>query len=1247
MNIVKKSENLLQVIKNVRKILFDKITDRDVEIWLNRLKKQIKVCNLAIKKGGLHVGTIRKLQTYIGHFKHFKQLISNRNIGMGLNNKLKNRVKWENVASACTRRVKTGLIVNLYHKDLTQFLNDCQIIFKNKIREIFRKKYSVVKVYVCFCGEFIRKSGENEISSFHYFMTKNSIIDVSTDIERWFFENVKDKINFKLSEFQERDSGFALSKIISLEVNINKFEIGNGSSYIKLPEPIQKKQGCINIKNSDQACFYWSIVSALYPAKNHKELTSSYPYYSTVLNTQDLEAPMPLHQISKFEKSNNISVNVYALDLIEINNKKPFYKVYPVRLAKSIHEKHVNLLLIQNTYFPKLNDYEAPPIDNDNSEITYHYCWIKDLSRLINSQLSKTTYKKFICNRCINYFSSESKLNVHLKLCSELNNYKMSFPKYESVSFRNYIYKQTTPFVVYADFECMLEQFTDKTQLHNKTNKYQKHIAYSAGYYVKCSYNEDLSFFKSYRVKDCMDWFANELSNLAESIKSEIKTITPMEEKPDLRVATMCHICEKGFSSTDIIVRDHDHFTGKFRNFAHQACNLNFKKLFVVPTVFHNLSNYDSHFIISELSKRGNISLLPINKEKYISFTLNDSDTNIKFRFIDSLRFLGASLEELAATLNDNDLKISKREFSDLSVEQFKLIAKKGVFCYDFIDSWEKLNTCELPPIEAFYNKLEDKNISIEKYSHAHAVWKSFDIENLGQYSDLYLKTDVLLLSDVFEQFRRKCSITYGLDPAWYYTMPGYTWDCMLKYVGCKLELLHDVDMIMFIEKAIRGGISVCSSRLSNANNKYMPEYDSTKPSKYLLYLDVNNLYGWAMCEPLPYGGFEWLDNENFDVISVADNSSVGYILQVDLEYPHELHDLHRDFPFAPEHRKPTGSNYSKLMTTLYCKKEYTVHYRNLKQMLANGLKIKKIHKILKFNQSAWLRPYIELNTRLRAAATNDFEKNLYKLANNAVFGKTMENIRKHRIVKLVKTWNGRYDAKNLISSVRFHSRTVFNENLIAVELTKSELVFNKPLYVGMTVLDLSKLCMYQFHYDYMIPKLGIDRCKLMYMDTDSFVYELICDDAYEEVLKADLTKFDTSDYPINNNYNIPQVNKKVLGVMKDENKGQIMTHFAGLRSKMYSFKVQSGAIVKKAKGVRYNVVKNKINFEDYVNCLNDFKEKNITQRCIRSYAHNVYSIEQTKIALSPHDDKRYLITNSYDTLPWGHYSIPDLLSCR
>lgn len=488
------------------------------------------------------------------------------------------------------------------------------------------------------------------------------------------------------------------------------------------------------------------------------------------------------------------------------------------------------------------------------------------------------------------------------------------------------------------------------------------------------------------------------------------------------------------------------------------------------------------------------------------------------------------------------------------------------------------------------------------------------------------MKTDVLLLADIFEQFRKKCHHTYGLDPAWYYTMPGYTWDCMLKYTKCKLQLLKDMDMIMFIEKAIRGGISVCSNRFSEANNKYKANYDPSLSSKYLMYLDVNNLYGWAMCEPLPYDGFRWVDDiTNFDPMTIPDDSEDGYILQVDLEYPRKLHDLHKDFPFAAEHRKPPGSKLNKLMTTLHDKSGYTIHYRNLKQALANGLVLKKIHKILTFKQSTWLKPYIELNTQLRAAATNDFEKNLYKLANNAVFGKTMENIRKHRVVKLVNSWNGRYGAKNLISSFRFHSRTIFDDDLVAIELKKTQIIFNKPLYVGMAILDLSKLCMYDFHYKHMLPKLGVEKCKLMYMDTDSFIYELQCDDAYNEIIKADLSKFDTSDYCVDNPYNIPQVNKKVLGLMKDEAKGKIITHFVGLRSKMYTYKVQGGKIVKKSKGVK----------------LNDFKEQTTSQRCIRSFAHNVFSIEQTKISLSPKDDKRYLIPGTFNTLPWGHYKIP------
>lgn len=205
-----------------------------------------------------------------------------------------------------------------------------------------------------------------------------------------------------------------------------------------------------------------------------------------------------------------------------------------------------------------------------------------------------------------------------------------------------------------------------------------------------------------------------------------------------------------------------------------------------------------------------------------------------------------------------------------------------------------------------------------------------------------------------------------------------------------------------------------------------------------------------------------------------------------------------------------------------------------------------------------------------------------------------MENIRKHRVIKFVKTWEGRYGAKNLIASPKFHSRTSLGNNLMIIELKKSEIIFNKPLYVGLSILDISKLFMYNFHYDYMLPKMGLKCCKLMYIDTDSFIYELKCNDVYEEVIKTDLERFDTSDYPSDNSYNIPLVNKKVLGLMKDEVNGKIITHFVGLRSKMYSFKVQGDKEVKRAKGTKYNVVRNKLTFNDYFECLQDIKKTSL-----------------------------------------------------
>ncbi|XP_070170724.1 uncharacterized protein [Polyergus mexicanus] len=584
--------------------------------------------------------------------------------------------------------------------------------------------------------------------------------------------------------------------------------------------------------------------------------------------------------------------------------------------------------------------------------------------------------------------------------------------------------------------------------------------------------------------------------------------------------ATCCSICEKPFELGDARVRDHCHLTGRYRGPAH--------------------SNYVANAF------PGSVEILPITKEMYISFTKNVEDAwdegrfgkRLKLRFVDSFKFLSASLEKLASYLDKSELRIARSEFSDLSDADFELLARKGVFPYEYVDDVDKLLETRLPPREAFYSSLTGDAISESDYA-----------------------------------------------------------------------------------RAIRS-------------------YDPSEPSSYLMYFDINNLYGWTMCQSLPYENFRWVDNvTSVDLMSVTSDSPIGYILEVDLAYPSNLHDSHADLPFCPTRDKPPGKQDEKLLATLYDKNHYVIYYRNLQQCVRHGLRITKIHRILRFAQSSWLREYIELNTRLRINAKNEFEKNLYKLMNNAMFGKTMENVRNHSNVRLVTRWDGRYGAEAMIAKPNFHSRSVFAEDLVAVELRKLEVKFNKPIYVGMCILDISKIRLYEFHYEYMLP-LYRDKCKIMYTDTDSLIYRVECEDIYEN-MKRDIDKFDTSDYAMGNAYGMPLANKKIPGAMKDENAGAIMTEFIGLRTKMYALRVAGKSDTKRIKGVKSGVVARTITFDDYARCLRQGIEMKREQFCIRSELHEMYTVSELKIALSPHDDKRYTISGTTDTLPWGHYKIP------
>ncbi|KAG8235351.1 hypothetical protein J437_LFUL015860 [Ladona fulva] len=260
----------------------------------------------------------------------------------------------------------------------------------------------------------------------------------------------------------------------------------------------------------------------------------------------------------------------------------------------------------------------------------------------------------------------------------------------------------------------------------------------------------------------------------------------------------------------------------------------------------------------------------------------------------------------------------------------------------------EKLNETCLPPKEDFFNRLTDSDISDEDYTHAKTVWEAFECKTLGDYSDIYLKSDVTLLADVFENFRNVCFEADNLDPAWYYIAPELTFDAMLKHTGIELELLTDYHMILMVEKGICGGISQCCKRYAEANNKYMKEYDSKSESRFLSYLDANILYGWALSRPLPYSNFRWLSpNEitDFSVNEIPEYNEKGYILEVDLEYPESLHEKHSDLPLCPENKAPPGGKLKKLLTTLENKLKYTIHYVNLKQALSLGIILKKCHE--------------------------------------------------------------------------------------------------------------------------------------------------------------------------------------------------------------------------------------------------------------------------------------------------------------
>lgn len=556
--------------------------------------------------------------------------------------------------------------------------------------------------------------------------------------------------------------------------------------------------------------------------------------------------------------------------------------------------------------------------------------------------------------------------------------------------------------------------------------------------------------------------------------------------------------------------------------------------------------------------------------------------------------------------------------------------------------------TKKLPRREHFYSTLSEETISEEDYRFARKVWKKFECSNLLEYAELYCKIDTVLLAEIFQRFRKDMILFSKLDPARYISLPAFSFDSMLKITGCVLQTPTDIDMVQFIEKGIRGGVSFINTRYLTC----------TTPKEKIHYIDANNLYGHAQTMSLPYNKFIWLEKEDFKHIdwkNIDTEGDVGYILEVDLHYPKKLHKLHDNFPLAPQNIEIDYSNLSpfakksllrsadvkkysdvKLSSTFHDRLSYVLHFKNLKFYLSQGLILTNVRRVLQFQQKAFIKPFIEMCTLERQKAKTKFEQDQFKKVANSTYGKTIQNVRNYSVVKL---HNKKSSLLRAIASHTYKNFVILDEKLVQTNHFTPVIEHNKPIAVGMAILELSKLIMYEFFYNILNdPNFKID---LGFSDTDSFLFKTDNTKQFEKKVKPYM---DFSNFPPEHKL-FSLKNKAKLGFFKDELGGKLtISEFVGLRAKCYSLKLidKKNKVVEKkvCKGLGRIAIDKRLRFEHYKTCLFNFLDRRYDFASIRSTKQNVKTVRINKRAISHFDSKRWLFDCGIHSVPYGSYVI-------
>jgi hypothetical protein len=1101
----------------------------------------------------------------------------------------------------------------------------------------------------------------------------------------------------RVESYQNSGSNFVLHSIDRVTLQVQKSNKTKAGSYIETPKNLLKKRAIVNIKNKDDRCLLYCLCAHYHYSEvnNGNEAYSYTKYLKEIKEPEGIQYPINiLEDIPIFEKLNNIKINVMCYNDNEqsfnYDNLKILYNSH-----KNKNRNVCNLLLLSDgrvNHFCWIKNLQSLFRNKANDEKRYPCAQCLAVSFHNEENLLKHQELCYENEAVATKLPEEGK--NHLRFKNEQHKFKHPFSVYAD-------FESTLKTVESND---LLN--TQRYQEHEANSVGIKlnciHSQYSKPI-VHCSNSNPEEVLK-YTVEKLEEYanYCYKTSKQSEKIYKVTK-----EENIAHRKALHCTECNTTFNEEAKKVLHHDHITGEFISSLCSPCNLKFQIKRVLPIYFHNLKGYDCHLIIKALNDYGfksmdedNITCIPNNEERYITFSKKipvDTYKNKKgeiitiyyeLRFLDSLAFLSSSLESLAENLFDKckgqGISEYRKVFANVSQQfpddkQFYLVLQKGIYPYDYISEYNKLlETKELPTIDQFYSKLNDCHCDEKDYERAKLVWNEFKCETLLDYHTIYLMSDVLLLADIFEAFRLTCLNIYGLDPAYYFTAPSLSWDAFLKHKtdeykaegkgNFEIELLTDIDMVQLFENSIRGGLSQISKRYAKANNKYMPEtYNPKLKDEYLLYLDCNNLYGHSMTKKLPKKNFKWNDTDwtTEKIVNLDDDGKTGYLFEVDLHYPEDqvkreaLHDHFNGYAPAAENLSITEDMLSefqrqdfkkngtkKLITTLNDKYKYGINYRLLKLFLSLGLELGTVHRVIEYEQEDYMKSYIMKNTNERQKATNDFEKDFYKLMNNSIFGKSLENVRKRINFRLVNNEQSALAIRN--KRIKF---TIFSSNLVGVHLCKQEVTLNKPIFIGQTILDDSKHLMYNFHYNFMLKKFQRKNIDLLFTDTDSLCYHIKNEDPYV-VMKENEDEFDLANYP-KDHFLYNPTNDKVIGkfkhdivktIKKGKNAGKKVlqiTEFVGLRSKLYAYKTNiDNEDGKRCKGVKQCVVQNNITFQNYKQILFSGQKQNVKQNGFRTYKHTIYTETVEKTALSGNDDKCYIRDGMIETYTHGHYKI-------